>query len=893
MKEDNKKNDTKNKASKEVVVYEGKVKEKKASFVWVIPVIILLILGWVMYDSYSKKGTNIVVSFQNAEGLKKNVTPLEYKGIQLGKVTNITINKDLKSVDVNILVNSNIASYVATTNSRFWVNRPRVSLTKVSGLNTLISGYKIELSPKVIAATEEEIDKFEEQFKFIGLDSKPDDDLPAQGYYASLVVNNEASIDVGTPIFYNNFQIGEIISKNLIEDELLVKAYIFDNYKHLVNQSSKFVLNEALKVNYGATGLNIEMGSVYSAIVGGITVITQDKKAALIQPGEKYILYAGQEDVKDKQVFNLTVNELDGIDKGTQILYKGIKVGEILNINLREKDLLLNAYLYEKYKYLLTENSQFIIQKPEVSLQGANNLGNIIKGNYISLIYKEGQFANNFKLQNREELELDKKAMRLSLYTKNLNSITKNSKVYYKNIEVGKVIDYALTEDLEKIKIDVAISSKYQNILNDHILFYDMSSKLVQLKSLNLDINFSGIEPLLNGAIGIIGEKRDEPLKQKEFQLYSSYKEVEKLKQIYNKGFEINAYFDNDFDLKPNTAIIYKNQEIGFVKEVDFNEKRSLVKIVIYNKFKKYINKRSRFYKKGAVKFQATLGGMLFEADNFSSLIEGALHLDTKSTVNYKTPKIFASLDDMQKSSNSVTITFDDVEGLQTEFSFLTYKGVNIGKVTDISLNRQNKVVVKAIIFNNYGNFAREGSAFYLKKPEVSLAKIENLGANLLPVNIGVLKGSGKFKSKFIGYDSFDLITRSQRGIVFKVEDKFASSISVDAPIYYKNVQIGKVLKVDLKRDGSSTMLSCLIFDKYRHLVRTNSKFYDISGLDVNVSLFKGVDVRANTMASLLKGGMIVVTPYKYGGRASPRNYFILHQDLDENWREISPSIGF
>ncbi|MEZ4694231.1 MAG: hypothetical protein R2837_09645 [Aliarcobacter sp.] len=30
---------------------------------------------------------------------------------------------------------------------QFWIKKPTVSLTKVSGLSTLISGYKIELAP--------------------------------------------------------------------------------------------------------------------------------------------------------------------------------------------------------------------------------------------------------------------------------------------------------------------------------------------------------------------------------------------------------------------------------------------------------------------------------------------------------------------------------------------------------------------------------------------------------------------------------------------------------------------------------------------------------------------------------------------------------------------------
>ena len=63
----------------------------------------MLILGWIAYESYMKK-VKITVIFKSAEGLKKRVLLLlEYKGLQLGKVTKISMHDDLKSVRVNIL----------------------------------------------------------------------------------------------------------------------------------------------------------------------------------------------------------------------------------------------------------------------------------------------------------------------------------------------------------------------------------------------------------------------------------------------------------------------------------------------------------------------------------------------------------------------------------------------------------------------------------------------------------------------------------------------------------------------------------------------------------------------------------------------------------------------
>ncbi|MGB9801724.1 MAG: MlaD family protein, partial [Arcobacter sp.] len=132
----------------ETLVYEPKTTDNKSiSFIWLLPLVVLMILGWIAYESYTKKGTNISVIFKSAEDLKEGVTPLEYKGLVLGKVTKIEIN-DLNSVKVNILVNSDVAKYVATEGTSFWIKKPTISLTKVSGLGTLLSGNKIELFPK-------------------------------------------------------------------------------------------------------------------------------------------------------------------------------------------------------------------------------------------------------------------------------------------------------------------------------------------------------------------------------------------------------------------------------------------------------------------------------------------------------------------------------------------------------------------------------------------------------------------------------------------------------------------------------------------------------------------------------------------------------------------------
>jgi paraquat-inducible protein B len=82
-----------------------------------------------------------------------------------------------------------------------------------------------------------------------------------------------------------------------------------------------------------------------------------------------------------------------------------------------------------------------------------------------------------------------------------------------------------------------------------------------------------------------------------------------------------------------------------------------------------------------------------------------------------------------------------------------------------------------------------------------------------------------------------------------------------------------------------------LIYDKYKKLIRKNSEFYDISGFEMKFSIFSGSKVESNTFTSLLKGGLVVVTPYEYGEIANPKDKFTLGKTLREDWKSISPSI--
>ena len=112
------------------------------SLVWVIPLIAALIGIALVIKSVTERGPTITISFVSAEGLEPGKTKVKYKDVDVGSVKTITLSKDLSHVLVQVQLTKEGEDF-AVKDSRFWVVRPRVGASGVSGLTTLLSGAYI------------------------------------------------------------------------------------------------------------------------------------------------------------------------------------------------------------------------------------------------------------------------------------------------------------------------------------------------------------------------------------------------------------------------------------------------------------------------------------------------------------------------------------------------------------------------------------------------------------------------------------------------------------------------------------------------------------------------------------------------------------------------------
>ena len=85
-------------------VPEAEIRSRKRHFsisiVWLVPLIAVLIGGWLVFKALTEKGPTINITFSSAEGLEAGKTKIKYKEVELGQVTAISLSEDLSKVIV-------------------------------------------------------------------------------------------------------------------------------------------------------------------------------------------------------------------------------------------------------------------------------------------------------------------------------------------------------------------------------------------------------------------------------------------------------------------------------------------------------------------------------------------------------------------------------------------------------------------------------------------------------------------------------------------------------------------------------------------------------------------------------------------------------------------------
>jgi paraquat-inducible protein B len=220
------------------------------------------------------------------------------------------------------------------------------------------------------------------------------------------------------------------------------------------------------------------------------------------------------------------------------------------------------------------------------------------------------------------------------------------------------------------------------------------------------------------------------------------------------------------------------------------------------------------------------------------------------------------------------------------------YRGVPVAEVTQVTLSEdQRSVEVRARVQRSASSIAREGSVFWIVRPEVGIGQITGLSTVITGPEIQVLPGKGEARYEFTGLDNAPAAL-DLTGLKIILRASRLGSPQRNSPVYFRGVEVGVVQETDLSSDATSVDLHVVIRQRYARLVRTDSVFWNVSGAHVSAGLFKGLDFRMESLKALAAGGIAFASAGDPGAKAARQGQvFPLYADARKEWLDWNAPI--
>jgi hypothetical protein len=241
----------------------------------------------------------------------------------------------------------------------------------------------------------------------------------------------------------------------------------------------------------------------------------------------------------------------------------------------------------------------------------------------------------------------------------------------------------------------------------------------------------------------------------------------------------------------------------------------------------------------------------------------------------------------------TITLHFAEGHGLKPGDP-IRCRGIVIGEVRSVRLDTDSGgVTVQAELHGEMREVARAGSRFWIARPQADLTTgVRGLDTVVGAKYIIMLPGGGEPQTDFVGLEEPPILeTVEPGGLEVVLKAHRLAGLRPGAPVTFRQVRVGSVLRVALASDASAVHAHAYIRPAYARLVRDNSVFWNTSGVRFQAGLRSGVAFSVESAESVLTGGVALATRYPPGKEVASGHPFDLKSEEPKEWEKWRPAL--
>jgi paraquat-inducible protein B len=195
----------------------------------------------------------------------------------------------------------------------------------------------------------------------------------------------------------------------------------------------------------------------------------------------------------------------EGVQVGkTLVKYRDVAVGHVSAVGLSadHRTVVVSADLSKDAASLLKEDTQFWIVRPRIGVGSVSGLDTLLSGVYIGMktgaaTLRARQFVG---LENPPALSHGPHGRELQLHASRAGSLSIGSPVYFRQFQVGRVIDENLQSD-GSARVTVFVEAPYDGFVKPVTRFWNASGIDVRLGADGLNVQTESLAAVLAGGL--------------------------------------------------------------------------------------------------------------------------------------------------------------------------------------------------------------------------------------------------------------------------------------------------------------------------------------------------------------------------------------------------------